>query len=412
MADSLPRDRVDTVVVGLGPAGTALVRAAAVGGVLDDWLESGALFVDAEGVGDLGAGSLSHYEIRSDTAGTVFTECTTPVLAGRVGGAAARAIEACHQPGPVPLKTAARLLTLAAEVTLARLHTQEPPAVVQARVDEIRRVDGGFQVRLTSREGGRSVLAKKVVLANGGSPWIDPQVVTTRMPLVHSDEVMRRLPVHHRRQLRLGSPRVVVVGGSHSAFGAAKLLLALDHEKRWPKASLTIVHRSPIKVTYDDPTAARRDGCCFDDDDVCPRTGKVFRFGGLRGDAADLYRRIRDGREPRVALVRCGIGGRAVAGRLGPADLVVAATGYRSAAAPLLKVAPQRVTSGRDATVLIDGAPVPGLYAIGLGAGRRRDSRSGGEPSYQGTIDGVWFYENVVGPALLERLFVRPSVSG
>ena len=45
----------------------------------------------------------------------------------------------------------------------------------------------------------------------------------------------------------------------------------------------------------------------FTDDDICPKTGRVFRLAGLRFDARDLVRRItgidRNHREERVLLL-------------------------------------------------------------------------------------------------------------
>ena len=93
------------------------------------------------------------------------------------------------------------------------------------------------------------------------------------------------------------------------------------------------------------------------------------------------------------------------AGRASRADLVVAATGYRSAA---LRLLPGGVTPRADGS-LVDplGRLLPGIRTIGLGSGSRRNPLTGGEPSYTGPVDGVWHYQTMLAPAMLEDLFGR-----
>ena len=92
-----------------------------------------------------------------------------------------------------------------------------------------------------------------------------------------------------------------MVGGSHSAFAVAGLLLRAPVP--WRPGAITIAHRSPVLVTYPDVAAARADGAGVAAGQLCPATGMVHRFGGLRSDAAALYRRVRQGTERRVRLV-------------------------------------------------------------------------------------------------------------
>ncbi|MDN5790583.1 MAG: hypothetical protein L0H25_06935 [Micrococcales bacterium] len=216
--------------------------------------------------------------------------------------------------------------------------------------------------------------------------------------LRHSDDVLR--PGGLARLLRgLPSvdPRVTIVGGSHSAFAVAGVLLR--SEVNWEPAAITIRHRSPIRVTYQDIASARRGRPAVRADQICPRTGIVNRFGGLRSDAADLYQRIRSGDERRVLLSH--IASRPLVDLVGPTDVVVAATGYVSAVQSLLPGA-RWDSCGRLRQAA--GGASRRVLGLGLGTGRRRDAHTGGEPAFTGSIDGVWFYQNVVAPRLLELI--------
>jgi hypothetical protein len=57
-----------------------------------------------------------------------------------------------------------------------------------------------------------------------------------------------------------------------------------------------------------------------------------------------------------------------------------------------------------DGRLVIDGRVSPRVFGMGLGTARPRSERTGGEPAFTGSIDGVWFYQRVVAPQLLDLL--------
>lgn len=370
---------VGLLIVGLGPAGTALLSAARATGALDAWLDRGLLVVDPSGDG---SGRLGQYAVRSDTTGRVFAEVSRDALAQPCGDEA-DLLARCDGDEPVPLSVAARLLAVAARPTLSAI----APARIAGAVAGLTPGPDGVEVEVTTDAGPRTVLARQVVIASGGQACVPADIARLRGDVMHSDAVIRRKVA--------GRGQVLIVGGSHSAFSTAQVLLGQDDVE-----AVTIHHRAPIRVTYPDPGAAAADGCVFGPRDICPGTGRVFRFGGLRTDSAELYRAIRDGAEPRVTLTPAPIDADIVRS----ADLVVAATGYTERVGRLLPPGAGLCTFDRHGALYQNGRAVAGIYGIGLGAGRRRDAATGGEPSFTSTIDGVWFYRNVVAPALLERL--------
>eukprot|EP01038_Epipyxis_sp_PR26KG_P010627 gene10627-14270_t len=115
---------------------------------------------------------------------------------------------------------------------------------------------------------------------------------------------------------------IVIVGGSHSAFSAAWICLNkidLDNTTG-PSSTVTasantsksqsssqpfiyIIHCSPIQVFYSTKGEADHDGYT-NIGEVNKVTGQIHPFGGLRGDAKELWKAIKTGHENRVRLVQ------------------------------------------------------------------------------------------------------------
>jgi hypothetical protein len=405
-----------TALVGGGPAGAALLMAAARTGALDTLLDDGLIVIHAGPASGFGAGRLGGYLVRSDTRARIFAECAAPILGDEPpGGLIAR----CDHDEPVPLRTAATLLAAAGRRVLDRIRTH-PRAVVlsPARVTRLRATADRVTLRLAGRP---PVHVHRAVLALGGRPWTPPGLPADGRLVRHSEQVLRRrgyrdLIARLSAALPPGrdaGPRVTVVGGSHSAFAVAGLLLRAP--VRWAPGAITIAHRSPVLVTYPDAAAARADGAVVRGDQVCPATGMVHRFGGLRSDAAAVYQRIRRGAEPRARLVRVPAGWDWFADVARDDPAVVAATGYGPALTGLLGSGCDGGGTGGwwdgDGRLRTgSGGVLPHVYGLGLGTRRPRGPGTGGEPAFGGAIDGVWFYQNIVAPDLLALVLADGSL--
>jgi hypothetical protein len=396
---------VGTIVIGAGPAGFALLIAAKRAGVLGDLIADGLLVVDPCERRRLGTGSLGDYGVRSDTSGRVFVESATALLGSEVTEPRAAALLAqCDTDGPVPLRAAAELLSVAGASVASDLISSRGEVALRGKALAITPRGDHQEVLVRLRDRDVRLTARSVVIATGGVPAVPPWLTGSRLAgeLVHSDSLIRGgLPRRFAGRTGPRSPRIIVVGGSHSAFSATGVLLGLDPDKKWPEATVNIAHRSPIKITYADVRAATTAGLEVHPEDVCPQTGRVHRFGGLRTDSADLWRAVTSTDEPRARLTRLDVD------LLRSADLVVAATGYSSPAGALLG-RPVGAFDGQGKLRDVADRVVPGIYGVGLGAARKRDGRTGGEPSYRGSIDGVWFYQQIVAPTVLEELLASP----
>ena len=213
---------------------------------------------------------------------------------------------------------------------------------------------------------------------------------------------------------------IVIVGGSHSAWAAAynfidKLTETFDFEE----GSIIIMHRSPIRMYYATLQEAMDAGYTVDPvNDVCPVTGRVNRYGGLRYIVNTLAQQVvLSGQEKRICT-KMLLGGNSnssdVVSVLSSASLIVAAIGYaarvpqlfdpRGKQMNLLSKFGQLTTNADGQCSDSNGTLLPDILAYGLGAGQFTNPEVGGESSFAGRVDGVWLYMNDMGKVLLRTL--------
>ncbi len=444
---ALPMLRVNTLVVGGGPAGLAPLVAASRAGTLERILAGGV--VVAERGETIGAGRLGSYAIGTDsTAETIVSsvmENNFPPLA-RLRDHPATLAVAVHGKGPVPLSLVGAFMAVLGEAMLGVLRAAPAGGVLLGHeaVHTRRGEDGLWRTLLRRRTDGarRVVLSPLVLLATGGhqplarleQQWAGAAPLLPRHGgrLLQSDEVLTA-PGLERLGERLevrAHPRVVIVGSSSSAMASAGALLRSRFGGRFGPAGITLLHRRPLRVFYHSAAAALADGYDeFGPEDICPISGFVFRFAGFRLESRELLMAARGigGRtpEPRLRLCRLGMGHDAEAqALLAEADVVVAALGYRPRALAVLGSSgePLRLQAeGNQGKPLVDaacrvldaaGRPLPGLLGIGLAAGCAIDGTVGGEPSFAGQTNGLWQWQNQVGDIIAQAVLRQAEAPG
>ena len=271
-----------------------------------------------------------------------------------------------------------------------------------------------------------------MVIATGGHQPID-RIATQAVAgvqlaalagerLVGSDEVLRSGGLDRAVDRLAGKPdpRIAVIGGSTSALATVTLLLKRSPALPLGEGAIALLHRRPLRPWYPSAAAARADG--FTDwgpDDVCPVSGFVYRLAGFRLEARELVLRMLEvggrRREPRVHWHQLAAGDDPAAlDLLRRADLVIAALGYRPRALPVEDPSGAPVKLAAEAGgAMVDrhcrvidasGAPLPGLYGIGLAAGFVPWGAMGGEPSFRGQANGLWQWQNDVGRMIVEQV--------
>jgi hypothetical protein len=215
------------------------------------------------------------------------------------------------------------------------------------------------------------------------------------------------------------NPKVVVIGGSTSALASVALMLRSRPGIAFGAGGITLLHRRPLRPFYHSAEAAHADNFHdFDDNDICPVSGFVYRLGGFRLEARELVLRMLqvDGRapDPRVASHRIDDDEDAARGMIEEADLVIGALGYRPHALPLFDVGGKPIAlAAHDGRPMVDrhcrvldahDRPIPGVFGIGLAAGFVPWGRLGGEASFSGQANGLWLWQNDVGQMIVDQV--------
>ncbi|MDT7787047.1 MAG: hypothetical protein QOF58_5466 [Pseudonocardiales bacterium] len=359
-------------VVGFGPAALGVAVAADRRGALDQLLAEGLVFFDRCSRRNPDNGRRLPYLIDSNSAAIDFLSgvreggAFTKALHGRAGQLLRK--RASLQ---VPLAVAGEFMDDLAEAVTAL----SAGVVEHAEVAGVHR-DAEGNWTTVSPGGVPLATSRAVVLATGGHEETDQMAKRHRIPvqrLVPSGELLRGRAQRVVDRLRTGG-RVVVLGGSHSGFAAAGLLLDRLGDAV-PRHGVVLVHRA-LALAHSGPPQIEHAAL---DWETCHETGMINRFHGLRGAARDLCLRALAGQEDRLLL--CESSTPQASAALAEADLVVHAAGYRTRQVPVFDVGGRRMPlRAPDGTVHVDdgcrvmgadGVVVPRLYGLGIGYAQR-----------------------------------------
>lgn len=421
---------LSTVIIGGGPGGLGPLIWAAQAGLLPSWLARGIAIVDRQS--SLG-GTLGRYAINSDSLGGAYLEFfdapgTPPQLRGLQNEPLTREMETFRDGFPplVLVDRFMRRLGQALEQCLGLHRASNFRRHTTAQSIHLRG-DDALEVHSVDFAGRRDVIdARTAIVALGGRQiWQSarlPQGFTLlECRLRHiapSDQLMTAAGLADATAALLCHPGkpIVILGGSHSAYAAAWTLTNLLPPSLIASRGIVMLQRRSPPVFYPSRSEAEADGYVVDEGDVCPRTGRVHRFGGLRGDGREMWRRL-DGRpgterEPHIAVEN--LSDYAAAGLrqlLEQAAMVVPAFGYRSATMPIFDEAGRRLRLNADQggrsvaqdcrLMLEDGRTLANVFGIGLGTGYRPCGAMGGEPNFAGQANSLWLYQNDIGAAIM-----------
>ncbi|WP_160171332.1 DegT/DnrJ/EryC1/StrS family aminotransferase [Kozakia baliensis] len=437
-------EHFDFVIVGGGPAGLAPLLAAAKSGDLPKLLEKGLCLIERSS--KVGAGRLGKYIITSDSSAATFLsciqDCPVPELAELVSHPIAMEIASAGI-DCIPLTLAASFMDLIGE-TLTKLINSYPSSLVLTDTELTnlrRREDGSWSVniRLLRSEQTMTLNASAVLMSTGAIQSQErlcqemvsgkPLLPAFGKKLVQSDDFLSHgiFDDTIAGLENIEKPHVVIVGGSTSAMSCARHILRAFDE-RHIDGRITMLHRNELKVFYPSVEAASSEGYTeFNEDDICPLSGFVHRFGGFRFESRMLAKRLlgigNEAPELRVTLYR--LEGEPKADEeawqiMENADLIVACLGYRPSAAIVLNsddtIMPLQANDSsspmvNDKCSIMDQnhEEIPGLFGIGLAAGFRPPPSMGGERSFNGQVNGLWLWQNDVGRMVAQRMIEHVS---
>lgn len=366
-------------VIGFGPATLGLPLAADRMGELRSIATHGMAFVDRAISPAVLRTSRFPFLIESNSPARDFVAGVDP--AGRFGDvldrpAGRKLVE--HGERRVPLQHVGEYLADLADEITGWLNGTTSGIRYGREVRRVRQnADGTFTSLCTA---GRPVLrSHTVVLATGatedtarhGVPG-DRLVPSARLLAGDLDQV--------EQAVRAGRP-VVIVGGSHSGFAAVGLVLARYGGAVRP-GQITVVHRE-IALSFSSVAELTAAGPLTEAPPmkrpvVCPETGVVNRFSGLRGAARQLCLAVLARAEDRVRL--CPAGTAEARQAIAEAAVVVHASGYRGTTPEVVEADGTPVPLGREhGCIAVDEAcrvlgprgPLAGVHGLGIGFARR-----------------------------------------
>jgi hypothetical protein len=432
---------LSSIIIGGGPGGLGPLIWAAQKGLLPDWLDRGVVVVERQA--HLG-GTLGRFGIHSDSLGGSYLECLEasglpPALQPLLHDPVAREMEAYRDSFP-PLCLVDRFmrrigLALAgvlAERAALRLCTE-------ARAVRLR-PDGSVAVDTIGPDGSEAtLLARSAVVALGGRQFwqqntLGPGLALTdcrSRHLMPSDRALsaKGLAEANRILAEAGARKILVLGGSHSAYSVAGALLGLPAAERLAAGQIVVLQRREPRIFYPNREAARDDLYDVEPGDICPRTQRVNRMGGLRGFGREMWRQIalRPGTQPEPRVVTVPLQQFTAAqlhAMIAEAALVVPSFGYRSTMLPIFDEDGARLALsaeeggtavGEDCRLLLsDGTSPPNLFGIGLGTGYRLPASMGGEPNFDGQANSLWLYQNDIGAVIyraIHELLRQPAAA-
>jgi hypothetical protein len=431
---------LSSIIIGGGPGGMGPLLWAAQNGQLTQWLAQGVAVIDRrDGFG----GTLGRYAINSDSLGGAYLECLDAPLAvpelRRLRNDPATRELAVYRDGFPPLRLVDRYLQrlgatldqLLGTAAHSRLHRSSDARALHLMPD------GSVRVDLVDGEGRRTSLnAHSAVIALGGRQiWADRPLVEgltlAACPpanIIPSDRLLARDGLQEAAAILAASPGrpVVILGGSHSAYSVAWALAFLLPKGILGTRPITILQRREPKVFYPDHESASAEDYPVQPGDICPRTNRVHRLGGLRGDGRDMWRIITgraagpDGVNVTVNFLH-DMSAKQLQQTMAEAALVVPAFGYCARTLPILDQYGRRLAlqadSGGDGVdqecrvLLKDGRALANVFGIGLGTGFRPCNEMGGEPNFSGQANSLWLYQNGIG-ALVHRNIQRVVTMG
>ncbi|MGX7825342.1 FAD/NAD(P)-binding protein [Actinokineospora sp. 24-640] len=350
-------------VIGFGPAGLGLPLAADRLGRLDELGAAGLVFLDRARHAEALRVSRFPYLIDSNSPAGDFTAAVDPD--GRFGPVLRRPAAAelrARAAEPVPLRLVGAYLGDMADNITTWLRTGAGEVRYGRAVATVRR--HGTTFTSYDAEGRPITDSRSVVLATGAREAVE-------VPGVPPERVVASAAVLAGRRRAEPGGHAVIVGGSHSGFAVADVLL-----RKHGVAGVTVVHRGLSLGFASLADLAGMDAALFAPSAVCRETGRVNRFTGLRSRARELCLAVLAGSEPRVRL--CADGTPEAALALAEATLVVSASGYRSAVPALYDDEhPVPVTRLGGAALVDDqcrvlgpDGPIAGVHGLGIGFAR------------------------------------------
>ncbi len=364
-------------IFGAGPGGLGVAVAADTLGVLPELLSRGVVWLDLfprQGgtIGKFGS-TIGNSPAIDHVEGIGSSGLFAPVLKTSIGR------WFIQQGGAQPELARVGELMRAGQNCLATLVEGFPQsAIIQDQVAFVHW--NGTNFVSFSQDGRFLTKSKKVVFATGARevPTLKLKALADagHIRLVLSGDILSE-------RISVTEEEVTIFGSSHAM---AATVSKLHHVKK-----IVVLGRNSLRIFYPSEEVACRDGYQYRPEEVCKRTGRVWRFGGMRNPhATEVLRRLKEGT---LIFAQYEIFPEVK-------GLVIQATGQVANRIPIYGdggqlIGPRMRSNGH---VFVDpehciydlnGNIISGAQALGLGHQPGASPELGGEQAYKGSVTAV-----------------------
>lgn len=419
---------VHNTIIGGGPAGTGTILKSMKDGIFDEYVADGLAIVEKSS--SLILGMISAYHVNSDTVADVFLEClegkTKTYLNIQHLSDEIRMVEefkGCAIPLN-KLKPYLSKLSVLLKGVLER-HPQCRLFLNNSATSIIQEADGRYTITLSN---GTKINTQNIILASGGTAKRLDLKFANKIELsdfysksISSDCVLKTKNEAIFNTFRSKKPKILVLGGNHSAFSVADYILK-NQELNFDENPIVIWSTSKPKIFYMSVDEAKMDGYHdFDERDICPKTKRVYRLAGLRMDGRQLFRSI-SGLDNQLTKVNVEYKlfreeESELKKDLQEADIIIHAFGYHFNMIPLFDKSGSQIKLLGSETgywvnpncclLDINHRPIENVYAMGLASGFVPSGDLGGEPSFKGQTNGLWLYQNDIADLIIKNIVTK-----
>lgn len=297
------------------------------------------------------------------------------------------------------------------------LKSEKSQVFLKTQAQKVIVMDNGFFEIQTVPH--KKIIAKNVIVASGGKPFSPKLEENQSNRSIHSDILIRGEANAFVTQKLQEQENVIILGGSHSGFSSAYYLLKNYKQYLTKENSITIWCHELPKVFFSSETEAILAGYSdFTSKDICPKTGRVYRLAGLRMDGRELYLNMlgmgKGTLEKRVCIKQIDEDLNSFNHDMKSNSLIIKATGYELNIPFFMDENENRIAFAGELTkhwvndksqlLMENGIPLNNAYALGLATGYIPQGELGGEESFTGQTNGLWYYQNLLAKLINEQL--------
>ncbi len=420
--------KYNIAVCGAGPAGIGFLLVAYKKNKLNQLIKSGLIIIDKSK--HLGGGNLGKYAMTANTTAGTFMEVINDsdhdgiFKKTREESVVFKEMDSKKEQ-PVTLKLVSSFLEEISAILLKHIDGKGGIILKQEKIISCQELNNGYLLETHNTENKQpSRITTKNIILNLGAK----QNISTSINILKRSDYLEGYELDTNKVLTTNDiiatvdnqtniqKSMSIVGASHGAFSAIEIISKSNKCK-----NIDLIYYPPIRIQYPSIHAANEDGYNFDMAlDVCPITGGVNRYGGLRFAARNIASSIlKTGKIPRnkinINLIEINKENhQEIKKCFDESKKIVACFGYEPNL-PIFKNRDGTIFNlkTRALGVFVDtngnvykenGDILKDIYAFGIGSGLSISKDIGGEKSFQGRVDGVWLYQNDIGEIIFNKM--------